>query len=213
MRDEEQRVEAAQQHTSTAKKSQATMLAVCARTAHAKPGGAPRRLRLRLGEPPAVVGRETLKTSLASSPQFADDPSADFRAQQRLPRLGGQPETGSATRGVRKFGHVDLQGNPGRSKRVSGEGKSAAFVGRARATAPRELNVPTITMAAMAALGVRSGSRAFARPKRIAANDRFQRTGAHARERPPLFAMQEVVGSSPIIRFFKPKKWLHIPAS
>jgi hypothetical protein len=56
-------------------------------------------------------------------------------------------------------------------------------------------------MAAMAALGVRSGSVGFGRPVEAAANGRFRRTGAHARERPPPFAMQKVEGSSPFIRF------------
>jgi Protein of unknown function (DUF402) len=58
-------------------------------------------------------------------------------------------------------------------------------------------------MAAMAALGVRSGSLAFARPTEGAANRRFERTGAYGREHQRPFAMQKVVGSSPIIRFNK----------
>jgi hypothetical protein len=53
-------------------------------------------------------------------------------------------------------------------------------------------------MAAMAALGVRSGSLARAE---AAANRPFERTGANRRERPPTLAMQKVVGSNPIIRF------------
>jgi hypothetical protein len=34
------------------------------------------------------------------------------------------------------------------------------------------------------------------------ANEQFLRTGAHRRERSPILAMQKVVGSSPIIRFY-----------
>ena len=56
-------------------------------------------------------------------------------------------------------------------------------------------------MAAMAALGVRSGALPFARPTLFAANRLFERTDAHGCERSRAFAMQKVVGSSPIIRF------------
>jgi hypothetical protein len=45
---------------------------------------------------------------------------------------------------------------------------------------------------------VRSGSLAL---REDAGNDRFRRTRAHGHARPPPFAMQKVVGSSPIIRF------------
>jgi hypothetical protein len=55
-------------------------------------------------------------------------------------------------------------------------------------------------MAAMAALAVRSGSRPFARPTEVAAGRRFERTAANGCERAPAFAMQKIVGSSPIIR-------------
>jgi hypothetical protein len=61
-----------------------------------------------------------------------------------------------------------------------------------------------ITMAAMAALNVRSGSLPFARPTRRAADRTFQRMRANRRERSPAFAMQKVVGSSPIIRVGEP---------
>jgi hypothetical protein len=63
------------------------------------------------------------------------------------------------------------------------------------------LIVPTITMAAMAALGIRSGALAFARFAEAPAKHAFERTGANGCERSPAFAMQKVVGSSPIIRF------------
>jgi hypothetical protein len=43
-------------------------------------------------------------------------------------------------------------------------------------------------------------SRSLAR-RETSANSRFERTGAHGRERSLAFAMQKVVGSSPIIRF------------
>jgi hypothetical protein len=56
----------------------------------------------------------------------------------------------------------------------------------------------------MARLGVRSGSVAFARWDEDAANNRFERTGANGCERSRAFAMQKVVGSSPIIRSERP---------
>jgi hypothetical protein len=59
-------------------------------------------------------------------------------------------------------------------------------------------------MARMARFGVRSGPVAFARRKGTAGNRRFDRTGANGRERSLAFAMQKVVGSSPIIRFKNP---------
>jgi hypothetical protein len=66
---------------------------------------------------------------------------------------------------------------------------------------PRELNVATITMAAMAALGVRSASLPLARPTRSSLQtEGFRRTRANRDELLPAFAMQKVVGSSPIIR-------------
>jgi hypothetical protein len=61
-------------------------------------------------------------------------------------------------------------------------------------------NVALLTMAAMAALSVRSGSLPFTRSAELTANKRFWRTHSNRRERPPAFAMQKVVGSSPIIR-------------
>ena len=45
-------------------------------------------------------------------------------------------------------------------------GSQRRSLGRGRATGPRELNVVLITMSAMAALGVRSGSLPFGRPSR-----------------------------------------------
>jgi hypothetical protein len=64
-------------------------------------------------------------------------------------------------------------------------------------------HVAASAVAAMAALGVRSGSLPFARPIRSRCKGRFRRTDAHGCERRPAFAMQKVVGSSPIIRFKK----------
>jgi hypothetical protein len=52
----------------------------------------------------------------------------------------------------------------------------------------------------MAALAVRSGSVPFARLEETAGDAGLERTGANGRERLPAFAMQKVVGSSPIIR-------------
>jgi hypothetical protein len=52
----------------------------------------------------------------------------------------------------------------------------------------------------MARLGVRSGSVAFASFDGSPANSVLERTGANERERSRAFAMQKVVGSSPIIR-------------
>jgi hypothetical protein len=52
----------------------------------------------------------------------------------------------------------------------------------------------------MARFGVRSGSLAFARLIGNPGNERFERTVANGRERSLAFAMQKVVGSSPIIR-------------
>ncbi len=77
---------------------------------------------------------------------------------------------------------------------------SAEGSGRRAFPGPLALIVPKITMAAMAALDVRSSSLPFARPIETRATERSCRTYANARERPPLFAMQKVVGSSPIIR-------------
>jgi hypothetical protein len=52
----------------------------------------------------------------------------------------------------------------------------------------------------MARFGVRSGSLPFARVHEDLANLRIERTDANGSERPLAFAMQKVVGSSPIIR-------------
>jgi hypothetical protein len=46
----------------------------------------------------------------------------------------------------------------------------------------------------------------------VAANEMFQRTRANGRERPPAFAMQKVVGSSPIIRSRNACNW-EMPSS
>jgi hypothetical protein len=55
-------------------------------------------------------------------------------------------------------------------------------------------------VARMPGFGVRSGSLAFARLRGPAADEPFERTGANGRELRLAFAMQKVVGSSPIIR-------------
>jgi hypothetical protein len=52
----------------------------------------------------------------------------------------------------------------------------------------------------MARFGVRSGSLPFARQNRNACKYQLERTHANGRERSLAFAMQKVVGSSPIIR-------------
>jgi hypothetical protein len=59
-------------------------------------------------------------------------------------------------------------------------------------------------MAAMAADALRSGSVTFARRRGISLFKPVGRTPAIERDRPPSFAMQKVVGSSPIIRFESP---------
>jgi hypothetical protein len=56
------------------------------------------------------------------------------------------------------------------------------------------------SVARMARFSVRSGSLAFARGDEKAATCALQRTGTNASERSLAFAMQKVVGSSPIIR-------------
>jgi hypothetical protein len=56
----------------------------------------------------------------------------------------------------------------------------------------------------MARIGVRSGSVAFAHAIEIRGNERFGRTEENGRERSLAFAMQKVVGSSPIIRSESP---------
>jgi hypothetical protein len=52
----------------------------------------------------------------------------------------------------------------------------------------------------MAALAVRSGSVTFACGRGVALDKPVRRTQAIERARPPVLAMQKVVGSSPIIR-------------
>jgi hypothetical protein len=61
--------------------------------------------------------------------------------------------------------------------------------------------VAALTMAAMAALGVRSARWRSLAGDELAADRHFHRMGANGRERSPALAMQKVVGSSPIIRF------------
>jgi hypothetical protein len=66
--------------------------------------------------------------------------------------------------------------------------------------------VATITMTAcLQSAFARIRSRSLA-PLEVAANERFRRTHANRRERLPAFAMQKVVGSSPIMRFQSPRK-------
>jgi hypothetical protein len=67
----------------------------------------------------------------------------------------------------------------------------------AEADQPRACLSP---VARMARFGVRSGSLAFARPIGNPENKRLERTDANRSERSLAFAMQKVVGSSPIIR-------------
>jgi hypothetical protein len=62
------------------------------------------------------------------------------------------------------------------------------------------LREPGIGSAALAALGVRSGSLPFARSKGSGCKRQVWRSQANGRERPPTFAMQKVEGSSPFIR-------------
>jgi hypothetical protein len=84
---------------------------------------------------------------------------------ERLLEAGIRSYPCTRTRRVRKFGRADLQGSP--CRRQTGQrpsGSQRRSLGRGRATGPRELNVATKAMAAMAALGVRSGSLPFARP-------------------------------------------------
>jgi hypothetical protein len=94
---------------------------------------------------------------------------------------------------------------PGRSRSTLTAGSLA------RSARPREPGTdvlgPGPGVARMARFGVRSGSVAFARSKKIPANSPFERTGANGSERSLALAMQKVVGSSPIIRFQRPCRW------
>ena len=71
---------------------------------------------------------------------------------------------------------------------------------------------PWTGVARMARLGVRSGSVVFARWDDDPANKRFERTDSNGRERSPAFAMQKVVGSSPVAPVLIPSSVAPCPA-
>src|SRR5262249_12784684 len=134
-------------------------LGVSAAIAGIGPAGKGRRL---IGSRPPTVMGEWEASGPAWSPDgrqlaFSGDGeiwtmSADGTAPQRLTSDSDDGEP----RRVRKFGRGDLQRNHRRRK--TGQRprrKSARSLERGRTTGPRKLTVATITMAAMAALGVR----------------------------------------------------------
>jgi hypothetical protein len=95
-----------------------------------------------------------------------------------------------------------LHGSPGHGETGQRRGGSQwRSRVRGRADATRALNVATITMAEMAALSVRSASLPFARPTRsLCKQEVSANSSERARTPGQPFAMQKVVGSSPIIR-------------